>query len=449
MAEETAAREGNLKAPERHPLDWKNADFWDEEALYTEMAREFDICHTCRRCFSLCQSFPTLFDLIDESDTMEVDGVAREAYWKVVDQCYLCDLCFMTKCPYTPPHEFNMDFPHLMLRAKAVRNKNSGAKLRDKVLTSTDAVGNLVGIPVIAQAANAANRMKPARKLLEKTAGVHHAARLPEFAAKSAHRRLAKHRPLDTQAKEAEGTRGRVAIFATCYGEHNMPKVVEDMVTVFEHSGIPARLVPQERCCGMPKMELGDLAAIEKLKDYNIPRLGKIVDEGWDLIAPIPSCVLMYKQELPMIYPGDEAVAKVGDAFFDPFEYLVRRNRAGLFNTAFKRGLGKVVCHASCHQRVQNIGAKTRDVLSLIPDTEVELIERCSGHDGTYAVKRETYDNAMKIGRPVFRKIIEAKPDYYGSDCPLAGDQLEHGAGSDTGRPVTHPIAMLRMAYGI
>ncbi|MDN5865676.1 MAG: Fe-S oxidoreductase, partial [Gammaproteobacteria bacterium] len=112
MTEETAPREGNLKAPYRHPLGWDEDDFWNEESLYAEMERQFDICHTCRRCFSLCQSFPTLFDLIDESETMELDGVPRETYWKVVDQCYLCDLCFMTKCPYTPPHEFNMDFPH-------------------------------------------------------------------------------------------------------------------------------------------------------------------------------------------------------------------------------------------------------------------------------------------------------------------------------------------------
>lgn len=442
-------QEGNLKAPYRHPLDWGNEDFWDEDALYAEMERQFDICHTCRRCFSLCKSFPTLFDMIDESETMELDSVPRKAYWKVVDQCYLCDLCFMTKCPYTPPHEFQMDFPHLMLRGKAVHNKKHGAKLRDKVLTSTDRVGSLVGIPVVAQSANAANRMKPARRLLEKTAGIHHQARLPEFSPKSAHKRLAKHEPLAGEVKTTERTRGKVAVFATCYGEHNMPRVVEDLVTVFEHNGIPTQLVPDERCCGMPKLELGDLEAIEKLKNHNIPRLEKVIDEGWDLIAPIPSCVLMYKQELPMIYPEDKAVEKVKNAFFDPFEYLMLRYGEGLLNTEFSQSLGKVVSHASCHQRVQNIGPRTRELLSLVPDTEVETIARCSGHDGTYAVKRETYDNAMKIGRPVFRKIISAEPDYYGSDCPLAGDQLEHGAGKDTGKAVTHPIRMLRIAYGI
>ncbi|MDN5863987.1 MAG: Fe-S oxidoreductase, partial [Gammaproteobacteria bacterium] len=355
----------------------------------------------------------------------------------------------MTKCPYTPPHEFNMDFPHLMLRAKAVRNKKRGAKLRDRVLTSTDAVGSLVGIPVVAQSANAANRLKSARALLEKTAGIHREAKLPAFSPTSAHRRLSKHQTVEVEPQSAGRTRGKVAIFATCYGEHNMPEIVEDLVAVFEHNRIPTRLVPEERCCGMPKMELGDLKAIDKLKNHNIPRLARLVDEGWDFIAPIPSCVLMYKQELPMMYPGDEVVEKVKDAFFDPFEYLMLRHAEGLLNTGFKRPLGKIVCHASCHQRVQNIGPKTRELLSLVPGTEVEVIERCSGHDGTYAVKRETYDNAMKIGRPVFRKIIAAEPAFYGSDCPLAGDQLEHGAGEETGHPVTHPIAMLRTAYGI
>lgn len=449
MAEEIVTREGGLKAPHRHPLDWKNVEFWDAEALDKEMAREFDICHTCRRCFSLCNAFPTLFDLIDNSETFELDSVPREAYWKVVDQCYLCDLCFMTKCPYTPPHEFNMDFPHLMLRAKAVRNKKEGAPLRDKVLTSTDAVGRLAGIPVVAQIVNSANRTPALRIVLEKTFGIHRKARLPEFQSRSARRRLAKHQPFASEAQIAGRTHGRVAIFATCYCNRNLPGIVEDLVAVLEHNSVPARLVPDEHCCGMPKMELGDLEAIEKLKNYNIPRLAKVADEGWDLLAPIPSCVLMYKQELPMIYPGDAAVEKVKKAFFDPFEYLMLRHETGLLNTAFKQPLGKVVCHASCHQRVQNIGAKTRDVLALVPDTEVELIQRCSGHDGTYAVKHETYDHAMKIGRPVFRSIIEAAPDYYGSDCPLAGGQLEHGAGKECARSVTHPITMLRTAYGI
>ena len=440
--------EGNLKAPERHPLGWREDSFWDGEALYAEMARQFDICHTCRRCFPLCDAFPTLFDLVDESETMEVDGVAREAYWKVVDQCYLCDLCFMTKCPYTPPHEFNMDFPHLMLRAKAVRNRRDGASLRDRVLTSTDAVGRIAGVPVVAGAVNAANRSRPLRTALEKGFGVHRDAQLPTYANRAARRRLARRAGggQRMEVRAAGRTRGRVAVYATCYGEYNAPQLVEDLIAVFAHNGIAVELVKDERCCGMPKLDLGDLEAVEKLKNHNLPRLLELVDAGYDLTAPVPSCVLMYRQELPMLYPGERDVERVRDAFFDPFEYLALRHEAGLLDTGFRNPLGKVVCHASCHQRVQNIGNKTRDVLALVPDTEVEVIQRCSGHDGTYAVKRETYAKSMKIGAPVFRRIDEAGPDYFGSDCPLAGAQLEHGA--DAGR-ATHPLTMLRRAYGI
>ncbi len=271
MAEGNVAREGNLKAPYRHPLDWKNAEFWDEKALYREMERQFDICHTCRRCFPLCESFPTLFDLIDNSESLELDCVPHEAYWKVVDQCYLCDLCFMTKCPYTPPHEFNMDFPHLMLRAKAVRNKDEGSKLRDRVLTSTDAVGRLAGIPVVAQTVNAANRMPPLRY-----APRENPRHPPQGEAARRSRRAA---PVgvwrNTGRWKGSACRrqdaGRVAIFPPATATATCRVLVEDLVAVFEHNGIPVRLVPEERCCGMPKLEIGDLEAIEKLKNYNIP----------------------------------------------------------------------------------------------------------------------------------------------------------------------------------
>ena len=188
-----ASREGNLEAPTRHPLDWKSADFYNEDSLYKELERVYDICHGCRRCVSLCDSFPTLFDLVDESETFEVDGVAKEDYWKVVDQCYLCDICYVTKCPYVPPHEWNVDFPHLMLRAKAINHKKGDVKMRDKILTSTDTVGKLAGIPVVSQVVNAANKNKLMRKGLDKVLGVHPDAILPEYHTKTARKRLAGH----------------------------------------------------------------------------------------------------------------------------------------------------------------------------------------------------------------------------------------------------------------
>lgn len=438
-------REGNLAAPTRHPLDWKNPSFYDEDALLKEMERVFEICHGCRRCVSLCQAFPTLFDLVDASPTMELDGVAKSDYWKVVEHCYLCDLCFMTKCPYVPPHEWNLDFPHLMLRAKAVQYHHRGAKLRDKVLTSTDLVGSFCGIPIVAQAVNVANRVKPLRRLLQGVAGIHAEAWLPEFSSHSLRSRLPRKR-LDTPGEPAGRTRGKIALFATCYMNRNEPGPGEDLVRVFEHNGIPVTRVPSERCCGMPKLELGDLEMVRAAKEHNVPILAKLVDAGWDLTALIPSCVLMFKQELPLMFPDDPEVQKVKEAFFDPFEYLMARHKEGKLRTDFSRPLGKVAYHAACHQRVQNIGPKTKELLQLA-GAEVEAIERCSGHDGTYAVKTEYHPIAMKLGKAPADRVEKFAPDHFCSDCAMAGHHIAHVRG-DAHR-FAHPISLIRLAYGI
>ena len=438
-------REGSLEAPTRHPLDWQNPDFYDEGKLLAEMERVFEICHGCRRCVSLCHAFPTLFDLVDESDTMEIDGVKKEDYWKVVEHCYLCDLCFLTKCPYVPPHEWNVDFPHLMLQAKAVHFRKHGAKFRDKVLAATDTVPRLAGIPIVAGVVNTLNHSKPFRKVLESTLGVDHDAVIPNYTSRPLRSRL-KPRP-DAQGEPAGPTTGKVALFATCYGNYNQPDMGEDLVAVFEHNGIPVTIAEKERCCGMPKLELGDLEAVAEAKEVNIPVLAKLVDEGWDIVAPIPSCVLMFKQELPLMFPDDEQVAKVRDHIYDPFEYLMLRHKHGKLKTDFKNPLGKVAYHVACHQRVQRIGHKTRDALSLVPDTEIEMIERCSGHDGTYAVKKEYHAISMKLVRPVANRVKKAEPDHYTSDCIMAGHHIAHAI--DDGSDVEHPIRLLRKAYGI
>ncbi|MBI2969763.1 MAG: Fe-S oxidoreductase [Gammaproteobacteria bacterium] len=440
-------REGSLEAPIRHPVKWKEPAFYDEDAALKEMERVFDICHGCRRCVSLCNAFPTLFDLVDASSTLEIDGVAKPDYYKVVDHCYLCDLCYMTKCPYVPPHEWNVDFPHLMLRAKAIRYEQGKSRLRDRLLTSTDAVGRLAGIPVVAEAVNAVNGMKPARRLLDKLFGIHADAPLPEFHSRTLRKRRAGRDASAAGVEATEATRGRVALFATCYCNRNAPDIGEDLIAVFEHNDLPLRLTPAERCCGMPKLELGDLETIEKLMRFNIPRLAGLVDEGWDLVAPVPSCVLMFKHELPLLFPEDEAVRKVGDAFFDPFEYLLLRHKAGRLRIDFKNPLGKVACHVPCHQRVQNIGLKTREILQLVPGTTIDVIERCSGHDGTYAVKSEFHDISMKICRPVVNKVKQAGADHYISDCPMAARQIQEGVGN--GSRAESPFSLLRRAYGI
>ncbi len=447
MAGPTGQREGNLEAPTRHPIDWKSPDYYDEEKVFAEMERVFDLCHGCRRCVSLCQSFPTLFDLVDESETLEVDGVDKQEYWQVVDHCYLCDLCYMTKCPYVPPHEWNIDFPHLMLRAKAVKYKKGGVKLRDRLLTSTDNLGTLAGIPVVSGVVNAFNKAKNFREILHHTLGVHPEAKLPEFHSKPLRKRLAEKKHLSAVGTPAGRTKGKVALFATCYGNYNEPVVGEDLVAVFEHNDIPVTIADKEQCCGMPKLELGNLDAVEAAKNANIPELAKLVDEGWDIVAPVPSCALMFKQELPLMFPDEPEVKKVSEAIFDIFEYLMLRHKEGLLKTDFKQGLGKVAYHAACHQRVQNIGAKTKALLSLIPDTEVTAIERCSGHDGTYAIKSEFHEDAMKIGKPVVNRVKQAEADHYGSDCPMAGHHIENGLRD--GREPEHPITLVRKAYGL
>jgi len=440
-------REGSLEAPTRHPLDWKSDEFYNEDALNKELERVFDLCHGCRRCVSLCDAFPTLFDLVDENPTMEVEGVDKADYQKVVDGCYLCDLCFMTKCPYIPPHEWNIDFPHLMLRAKAVKFRKDGAKLRDKIMTSTDTVGKTMANPVIAPIVNTAAKTPALRKALDYIIDIDADAWLPPYTSKPLIARLKDRRTDIHKAEPAGPTSGKVALFATCYSNFNEPHHGEDLVAVFEHNGVPVTIAEKERCCGMPKLELGDLEAVDKLKEFNIPILAKLVDQGWDILAPVPSCALMFRQELPLMYPDDADVQKVAKATFDPFEYLMHREKADKFNQDFKSELGKVAYHVACHQRVQNIGPRTRQTLELIPGTDVTTIERCSGHDGTYAMKSEHRKAALKIVRPVTRKVEAANADHLCSDCPMAAHHINDNLENKI--EAAHPISLLRRAYGI
>jgi len=353
----------------------------------------------------------------------------------------------MTKCPYVPPHEWAVDFPHLMLRAKHKQFKEQGASVRDKILSATDTVGKLAGIPVVSQAVNAVNGSKLGRQLLEKTLGVHANAPVPTYHSHTARQRLEDRIGRTEASAEPTGnTTGKVVVFATCYGNRNLPGIVEDLVAVMEHNGIPAALTSQEQCCGMPKLELGDLETIERMKENNIGELHRWVSEGWDLVAPIPSCVLMFKQELPLLFPEDEQVAAVARAFFDPFEYLMLRHKEGKLRVDFEKSLGAISYQVPCHLRVQNIGLKTRDALALVPDTRINVIERCSGHDGTYAVKAEYHEISRKIARPVARAVDNAAADYFTSDCPMAAEQIASVAETAV---ATHPLQLLRKAYGI
>jgi len=446
-------REGNLEAPTRHPIAWQSPDYYDQAAAEKEMERIFDICHGCRRCVSLCNSFPTLFDLVDATSDGEVHEVAKSDFWKVVDQCYLCDLCYMTKCPYVPPHPWNVDFPHTMLRAKAIKFRSGGVGAGEQFLASTDKHGQFAGIPVVVQVANALNKTRPMRKALDKALGVHPDAWLPELAT-SRFRWSTKKTGSATEVRDGERTPGKVAIFATCYVNYNEPGIGHDLVKLLEHNEIPYTLVEKEKCCGMPKLELGDLDAVARNKEANIPVLAKYAKDGFAILSAVPSCTLMFKQELPLMFPDDADTQLVKDAMFDPFEYFTARHRDGLLKTDFKNDLGKVSYHIPCHGRVQNIGRKTEEMLKLIGQkvtVQLNTVERCSGHAGTYGVKTPTHPIALKIGRPVFKAMAKDGPDVISSDCMLAGHHIAQGMQVNElpAAKLMHPLSLVRLAYGL
>ena len=432
--------EGGLQKPTRFDIDWKNADYLNEDLFEKELRRVADACHGCRRCVSLCNSFPTLFDLIDESKTFEVDGVSYNQFSDVIDHCYLCDLCFLTKCPYVPPHEWEIDFPHLMLRGKAIKFHKSKTSFRDKILTSTDLLGKLGSRKIIAPIINYFNSIKIFRIVLEKVLNIHRNAKLPKFSSITS---KSKHNLIVNNSKTVD----KVAIFTTCYHNYNEPIVIDDLVAVLSHNSIHVELIKDDKCCGMPKLELGDLKTVEKMMQHNIQKFKKYVDDGYKIIAPVPSCVLMFKQELPLLFPDNNDIKSISKALCDPFEYLLSLHEQDKLNTKFTNHIGSVFYQVACHQRVQNIGQVTKKILELIPGTDVEALERCSGHDGTYGVKKETHDIAIKIARPIVKQYQKNEAQHFTSDCTLAAHHIVNAMGNQV--TPDHPISLMKKAYGI
>jgi len=336
-----------------------------------------------------------------------------------------------------------------MLRAKAIKFKKGETKFRDKLITSTDLIGKVASKPIINSLVNIGNKNSLVRNILDSTLGIHKDAQLPRYSREPA--RVKHGARMFDPAGATEGAAAevvnRVILFTTCYCNYNEPSIADSLIKVLEHNKVQVDLAAREHCCGMPKLELGDLKSVELLKQRNIPVLFESVQAGNAIIAAVPSCVLMFKQELPLLYPDDEQVLAVAKAFHDPFEYLHKLYKQGMLNTEFEHELGKVSYHVACHQRVQKIGPRTRQILELIPQTTVKSIERCSGHDGTYGVKTETLKFANKIVKPIVRQLQEQEPDYYGSDCPIAGKHIENNL--DSGQQAMHPIDLLCLAYGI
>jgi glycerol-3-phosphate dehydrogenase subunit C len=442
-------KEGSLEAPIRHPIAWTDPDFTDRAKTEAEMHRVFDICHTCRRCFNLCDAFPRLFDLIDNSETGELDSVATADYGRVADACTLCDMCFMTKCPYVPPHQFNVDFPHLMLRYRAVQYKERGLALARRALIETDRNGRLAG--AVAPLANWAARNGVMRGLLEKLAGVDRQAALPKFHARTFTRRAMQASPPVDAAAPAAGR--KAVLYATCFVNYNNPGIGEATRAVLAKNGVDSEVV-YPRCCGMPKLEQGDLAAVAAAAREVAATLEGWIDKGYDVIALVPSCALMLKFEWPLILPKQAAIEKLSRATFDISEYIV--------DIAKKEGLapglgpldGGVTLHLACHARAQNIGAKAAEMLRLVPGIDLAVIERCSGHGGSWGVLKENFATALKVGRPVVRQALQNGKTFLSSECPLAGMHIHQGmemmaAGEAVPERALHPIELFARAYGI
>ena len=451
-------REGSLEAPVRHPVDWHNPDFWDQAKLDKELERVFEICAGCRRCFNLCDSFPRLFDLVDGSPTGEMDGVKVEDYVKVEEACTLCDLCFMTKCPYVPPHEWALDFPHLMLRHRAVEAKKNGVPFVERQLARTDRNGTLA--TMVSGIANWATdeTNTTTRKVLESVAGIHHGARLPRYAGKTLLKRVASE--LITVNREAPAFGKRKAVlYATCFVNFNNTDMGQAARGVLAKNGVELEVL-HPACCGMPKLELGDLEGVVAQSKTVTAALLPWIDKGYDVIALTPSCALMLKFEWPLLAPGDADVKRLARATYDVSEYVVDIAKKEGLAPGLAKIEGGVTVHLACHARAQNMGPKAAEMLRLVPETRVGVVERCSGHGGLWGARTENFDIAAKVGKPAASQALQRKTAHVVSECPLAADHLaqimesiEADTAGDGAKPARrsapHPIELMARAYGL
>jgi len=394
-----------------------------------------------------------LFDLIDKGPTGELDGVKKEDYGLVEAACTLCDMCFMTKCPYVPPHQWAVDFPHLMLRHRAVQARKTGIDIVSKQLADTDRTGRLGSL-----AAGLANWVTdegnaPLRRSMERWAGIHHGARLPRYAGETFVMRAARESLVVNDTAPAYGKR-KAVLYATCFVNFNNTDIGAATRAVLAKLGVETEVV-YPACCGMPKLELGDLDSVADAARRVTAALLPWVDKGYDIIALTPSCALMLKFEWPLILPKDPSVEHLAQATFDVSEYVV--------DVAKKEGLaqglepieGGVSVHLACHARAQNMGAKAAEMLRLVPKTRVAVIERCSGHGGIWGARTENFEVAVKVGRPAAQAALKNNTRFVASECPLAAEHLmqvmEMTAEQPTPEPfrASHPIELFARAYGL
>jgi glycerol-3-phosphate dehydrogenase subunit C len=414
--------------------------YFDRKDLRSEVERVFSLCADCRLCVKFCGSFPKMFDAIDSYCTdekySEVDTkkLKTEDVKQVVDLCFQCKLCYI-KCPYTPgDHEWSIDFPRLMARAKAQQVKEQGVSLGDKMLGNPDLLGKL-GTRT-SPLANWANESRIHRQFMQSLLGIHKDKKLPSFAVKT----LASQFSAIKKNPQGEPA-ARIAFFSTCYVNYNEPELGLDTVEVMARNNVDVAFA-YERCCGMPLWHNGDMDAAVEAARENVESLLRFVEEGRSIIATNPTCSQMIRVEYPRMLDNDHA-KKVAAKTMDPMEFLARLAGEGKLNKDFKTGAGKVNYHMPCHLRAQNVGYKTRDVLSLLPDTRVKVVEECSGHNGTWAMKKENFESSLKWGARAFREMTDGEPNVTCSDCPLAAIQIEQGSGR---RPL-NPMQILAKSY--
>ncbi len=422
------------------PVEWDKTEYLDGKSLDKELRRQYDVCNSCRLCFNLCPGFPKLFEHFDSDEVdAEADKLTGAQLWEFVDLCYNCKLCFI-KCPYTPPHKFLIDIPKLVMRARAIETNENGTDLREKMLSSPDEIGPLAS--KAAPLVNFGNGNRVNRILMEKTIGIHRDKILPRFHTETFERWFKKN-----IGKATFTPRTKVAIFHTCIVNYNEPQIGKATVKILEKNLVGVIDPPGQRCCGMPYLDSGRIDdALEHFRD-NVKALLPYVRQGYDIVVPEPTCGMMLKKEYINYLQGEEhaQAAEVSKRVYDVSEYMVKLNSEGRLNREFTVNPGKVAYHQPCHLKYQAIGTKTIELLRLAGAEVIFIDKGCSGHDGTWSMKREYFNLAQKVARGLHRGVNESGADQVVTDCSLAGLQITQG----TGRKTIHPIELVAKAYGI
>lgn len=408
-----------------------DAEFLDRDALDRETTRVFEKCQDCRRCLPLCPSFPTLFDSMDAYDG-EAARLTADERRRVIDLCYQCQLCY-NHCPYHPPHEWAIDFPKLMNRAKLVQAREEGIPLPERLGQRQDLLGKSACLA--APLANAAFRNRAFRVLMEKGSGIDRRWKMPEYAARRLSKRLRRRTP-------GTGPNGRAVLFSTCFVEYSEPETGLAVVDVLEHNGVAVE-PGYEACCGAPFQHGGDLAGARRHAEMLVRALAPRVREGRDIVVPGPTCSLQIKREVPELLDDDDA-RRVADHTYDTGEFLWKLRNQGTLRKEFPVRLGKVAYHLPCHLKAQNVGFRFLQILRAA-GAEVEVLDHCSGVDGTWGMKSRWYDTSVKVAEKLVDGVKQADPDVVATDCPLSALRIE----AATGRKPVHPIVLVRRAYGL